>query len=365
MLLAEPRQWLITGVAGFIGSHLLEALLRLQQRVSGLDDLSTGSTRNLDAVRRRVSAAQWDRFTFYRGNVVDLSVCRKAAFDCDYVLHQAGFVSVPLSIADPVACHQINATGTLNLLIAASDHQVRRFVFASSSAVYGDDTAIVKVEGMVGSPLSPYALSKSVAEGYARLFTDRYGLETVGLRYFNIFGTRQNPLGGYAPVIPQWISRCVAGGQCVINGDAGITRDFCHVADVVQANLLAATRPRGPKAAQVFNVARGATTTLGDLHASICRKVSKHTGRSVPQAQRAGPRMGDIMRSAADISLIQRELGFAPTTSLEEGLDELVRSYAAAHRADFQEQTIEQATQCGRFSGHFSGTRHPHQHANA
>jgi UDP-N-acetylglucosamine/UDP-N-acetylgalactosamine 4-epimerase len=326
---AERRRWLITGVAGFIGSHLLQTLLELGQDVVGLDDFSTGSPRNLEDVREHTGADAWKRFTFHEGTVAEIGVCREASNLCDYVLHGAGFVSVPLSIEDPIGCHQTNVTGMLNLLVAARDNRVRRLVYASSSAVYGDDPARLKVEAQIGRPLSPYGASKLMGELYARQFFDHCGLETVGLRYFNIFGPRQNPFGGYAAVIPQWIAKCVRGEECVIHGDGGITRDFCHVADAVQANILAARTLNRKAAGSVFNVALGGSTTLADLHGLIATRTGASTGKAVQPVRYGPPRPGDIVHSAADISLIRNVLGFEPTVSVDAGLEETVAWYAA------------------------------------
>lgn len=329
-LAAEPRAWLITGVAGFIGSHLLEALLRLDQRVTGLDNISTGSPQNLAGVQAGVSPEQWARFTFLKGSVTDMGACREASDHADYVLHHAGLISVPLSIEDPLGCHETNVTGTLNLLAAARDNRVRRVVYASSSAVYGDDPRATKTESQIGHPLSPYGASKLMDEIYARQFFDHYGLESTGLRYFNIFGPRQNPTGGYAAVIPQWITALVRGGECAIHGDGGITRDFCHVANVVQANLLAATTRNRAALGEVFNVAGGASTTLDALYAMISGRVAAITALPERPVKYGPPRAGDIRHSSADIGKIRRELGFEPLVSVDEGLEETVRWYAAA-----------------------------------
>jgi UDP-N-acetylglucosamine/UDP-N-acetylgalactosamine 4-epimerase len=326
-LAAEPRKWLITGVAGFIGSHLLETLLKLDQKVSGLDNLSTGTPRNLEAVKDRVTAEQWARFEFQEGSVADMGACRVASDRADYVLHHAGFISVPLSIEDPVACHDTNVTGTLNLLIAARDNRVRRIVYASSSAVYGDDARQAKVEAEIGVPLSPYGASKRMSEIYARLFFDTYGLESVGLRYFNIFGPRQNPAGGYAAVIPQWIATLLRGGECTIHGDGGITRDFCPVANVVQANLLAATTRNRQALGEVFNVALGGSTTLAELYELIGARVAA-TGTKVPPVKYGPARPGDIQHSSADIGAARRALEFEPEVSVAEGLVETAGWYA-------------------------------------
>ncbi len=328
-LRATPRIWLVTGAAGFIGSHLLEALLLLDQRVVGLDNFSTGSPGNLDAVRGRVSEKQWSRFTFSEGSVADLGVCRAAMRGVDFVLHQAGFVSVPLSIEDPIGCHATNVTGTLNLLAAARESGVRRFVYASSSAVYGDDARMPKVESELGAPLSPYAAAKLMTEIYAAQFGRHFGLECIGLRYFNVFGPRQNPTGGYAAVIPQWISKLLAGGECAIHGNGSATRDFCHVSNVVQANLLAATTRNPDALGGVFNVALGGSTTLNELYAMISAEVAVIAASPAKPVKYSSPRAGDILHSSADISKIVRELGFAPTMSVDAGLRETVRWYAA------------------------------------
>lgn len=330
-LSVEPRTWLITGVAGFIGSHLLETLLQLGQRVVGLDNYSTGTPRHLDDVHRRVGDDAWRRFTFQKGSVTEIGACREASNLVDYVLHHAGFVSVPLSIEDPVGCHDTNSTGSLNILVAARDNRVRRVVYASSSAVYGDDPSQPNVENRIGRPLSPYGASKLVGEIYAQQFFQHFRLESIGLRYFNIFGSRQNPTGGYAAVIPHWINAQLRGEPCRINGDGGITRDFCPIGNVVQANLLAATTPRGSAIGEIFNVALGSRTTLDELHTLIAAKVSALTGQPVPAVEYGPARPGDIRHSGADIAKIVRELGFASETGVDAGLDETVRWYFEQH----------------------------------
>jgi UDP-N-acetylglucosamine 4-epimerase len=330
-LRAEPRTWLITGVGGFIGSRLLEALLSLGQRVVGLDNFSTGTPRNLDDVQCCVGKEAWARFTFRKGTVIDMGACREASNEVDYVLHHAGFVSVPLSIQDPIGCHDTNVTGTLNVLVAARDNRVRRVVYASSSAVYGDDPGQPNVEHQIGRPLSPYGASKLVGEIYARQFLQHYGLESIGVRYFNVLGPRQNPSGGYAAVIPQWITALLRGETCRINGDGAITRDFCPVRDVVQANLLAATSRHGDAIGEFFNVALGVRTTLDDLYASIAAKVAAVAGRLAPAVEYGPARPGDIRHSGADIAKIVRELRFAPEAGVEAGLDETVRWYFEHH----------------------------------
>lgn len=328
-LAAAPRAWLITGVAGFIGSHLLETLLALEQRVTGLDNFSTGAPRNLEEVRARVTPAQWARFTFQQGSVAEMSACRVASKGVDFVLHEAGFVSVPLSMEDPLACHATNVTGTLNLLIAARDNGVRRIVYASSSAVYGDDARLPKIEPEIGRPLSPYGASKLMGELYAQLFSREGGIECAGLRYFNIFGPRQDPAGGYAAVIPRWIHTLLEGGECVIHGDGSATRDFCPVADVVQANLLAATAAAREVSGRVFNVALGGSTSLAELFALLAAEVREVTGKATRAVRRGPPRAGDILHSSANIGEIRRALKFEPASSLAEGLRATIRWYAA------------------------------------
>lgn len=328
-LASQPHRWLITGVAGFIGSHLLETLLSLDQNVVGLDDFSTGARSNLDEVRARVGEERWERFAFREESVANAEVCRAACAGVDYVLHQAGFVSVPLSLENPLACHETNVTGTLNILIAAREMGVRRVVYASSSAVYGDDARLPKIEAEIGRPLSPYGASKRMGEIYAQVFADQFGVESVGLRYFNIFGPRQNPTGGYAAVIPQWIRRLLLGTECVINGNGGITRDFCPVTDVVQANLLAATAGLPDKAARVFNVALGGSTTLDQLHALLIDATASLGGTKPLPLHYGPPREGDIVHSAADVTAIREALGFEPSISLAAALEETARWYAA------------------------------------
>jgi UDP-N-acetylglucosamine 4-epimerase len=326
-LRSKPRTWLITGVAGFIGSHLLEALLQLGQTVVGLDNYSTGSPLNLNDVQRRVGEEAWARFLFHRGTVIDIGYCREATQHVDYVLHHAGFVSVPLSIEDPIGCHDANVTGMLNLLVAARDNRVRRVVYASSSAVYGDDERPPKVEEQIGRPLSPYGASKLMNEIQARLFLEHYAFESIGLRYFNPFGPRQNPRGGYAAVIPQWITALLRGESCVIHGDGSITRDFGPVADVVQANLLAATATSASRLGGVYNVALGAPMRLDELYTRLATTVAELTGTSPGPAILRPPRSGDVQHSGADTSRIQRELGFAPGLGLEAAFAETARWY--------------------------------------
>ena len=288
-LRSQPRKWLVTGCAGFIGSHLVQVLLALGQKVVGMDNFTTGSQRNLDDCLDKVGREAWQDFSLLLGDVNDLVTCRAACTGADVILHEAGFVSVPKSVEDPLFCHETNVTGTLNMLIAARDAGVNRFVYASSSAVYGDDTTMPQREERIGRPLSPYGASKLMDELYAGVFARQFGLHTVGLRYFNVFGPRQNPRGGYAAVIPAWISALVGGGQCVVHGDGKQTRDFCHVANVVQANLIAATTGNAAAAGEVYNVALGSGTNLNDLHAMIAAKLVEMNPKSKPLPPRHGP----------------------------------------------------------------------------
>ena len=267
-LRAAPRQWLVTGAAGFIGSNLVEALLKLDQRVVGLDNFATGHRHNLEQVSALVTPEQWANFRFIEGDIRDVDACRAACAGADHVLHQAALGSVPRSIEDPISSNAANVTGFLNMLVAARDAGVKRFVYASSSSVYGDHPALPKVEANIGEPLSPYALTKLVNEHYARVFARCYGFATIGLRYFNIFGPRQDPNGAYAAVIPRWIAGMLRGEPIYINGDGETSRDFCFIANAVQANLLAATATEPKALDQAYNVAVSHRTTLNQLFAA-------------------------------------------------------------------------------------------------
>lgn len=309
----HPRVWLITGVAGFIGSNLLEALLKLNQTVIGLDNFSTGTQRNIDEVLAR--ACKRRDFDLIKGDICQISDCQHACVGVDYVLHHAAMGSVPASVEDHLGCNENNVTGFLKVLTAARDQQVRRVVYASSSAVYGDCEDTINVEHRVGRPMSPYAASKAADELYASVFNQTFGLDTVGLRYFNVFGPRQSPNGAYAAVIPQWIKAMQDGGPVVVNGDGSTSRDFLYVEDVVQANLLAATHSAAPN--QVFNVALGSGTTLNELFALLRKKIPDF---------RAHPcyghfRQGDVHHSQASISKATSLMGYSPAFTLDEGLD--------------------------------------------
>jgi UDP-N-acetylglucosamine 4-epimerase len=330
-LQAEPKRWLITGVAGFIGSNLLELLLRQGQSVIGVDNFSTGRRRNLHEVADLVGKSNWGRFTFVQGDICHLQVCRELCAGVDYVLHQAALGSVPRSIADPLNTNMNNVTGFLNLLQAAKEAGVRRFVFASSSSVYGDHAGLPKVEENLGRCLSPYAVSKRVNELYADAFAACYEIEYFGLRYFNVFGPRQDPAGPYAAVIPKWIHALLRNEPVHINGDGESSRDFCYVANVVQANLLAATTRNSEACNQIYNVAVGGRTTLNELFSmlrerlrlsDVCRSHLKPCYREF--------RTGDVRHSQADITKARRLLGYEPTHMIGDGLDEAFDWYLAS-----------------------------------
>ena len=316
----EPRRWLVTGAAGFIGSHLVERLLSLGQTVTALDNFSTGHRRNLEAVRLSVGGA-WSRFRLIEGDIVDESVCREACRDIDIVLHEAAAASVPESVENPLKYHATNGTGFLNLLVAARDGVVRRVIYASSSAVYGDDPRLPKEESLSPKPLSPYAATKLFDEIYGRLFDELYGLPTVGLRYFNVFGPRQDPRGAYAAVIPSWIALLASGKEPVLYGDGGQTRDFCHVDDVVQANLLAAAT-EGPVTGQVYNVAGGTSLTLLELFEVIRSALADRRPEVLGLGLAKRPeRAGDIRHSRASVEAIEKALGYAPLHGVASGLE--------------------------------------------
>ena len=321
-LKAAPRTWLVTGAAGFIGSNLVETLLQLDQRVVGLDNFATGKSRNLDQVQALVNAAQWSRFRFVEEDIGGLTACRAACEGVDFILHQAALGSVPRSMADPLASHEANVTGFANMLVAARDAKVKRFVYASSSAVYGDHPDLPKVEDKIGQPLSPYAATKWVNEIYADVFGRAYGLESIGLRYFNVFGPRQDPEGAYAAVIPKWIAALLRREPVQVNGDGETSRDFCFIANVVQANLLAAATTKARAVNQVYNVAVGERTTLNQLF-HFLETGLRGRDPSLPEQKPVHKdfRPGDVRHSLADISKARQLLGYAPTQLVAEGLD--------------------------------------------
>lgn len=317
-LLSAQHSWLITGCAGFIGSNLLETLLKANQRVVGLDNFATGHQHNLDEVKALVSPQQWANFHFINGDIRDLSACQQACNGVDYVLHQAALGSVPRSIADPITTNDTNISGFLNMLVAARDAGVKRFVYAASSSTYGDHPALPKVEDVIGKPLSPYAITKYVNELYADVFSRSYGFHSIGLRYFNVFGPRQDPNGAYAAVIPKWTAAMIANQDVQINGDGETSRDFCFVANAVEANIKAALAQIDNS--EVFNVALGDRTTLNELFSAIAQNLADN-GVQYNKTPVYGPfRQGDVRHSQADISKAQQLLGFAPKYRLRDGL---------------------------------------------
>lgn len=315
----QPKIWLVTGVAGFIGSNLLETLLKLDQTVVGLDNFATGFQRNLDEVQTLVSAEQWARFNFIKGDIRQLEDCQRACFGVDYVLQQAALGSVPRSLADPVTTNSANITGFLNMLVAARDAQVQSFTYAASSSTYGDHPALPKVEDNIGKPLSPYAVTKYVNELYADVFAKCYAFNTIGLRYFNVFGPRQNPNGAYAAVIPKWVSSLLKGETIYINGDGETSRDFTYIDNAIQANLLAATSALEARN-QVYNMAVGDRTTLKQLFALIRSNLEQHGVSADAQPEFRDFRAGDVRHSLADVSKASRLLGYAPTHRIADGI---------------------------------------------
>jgi UDP-N-acetylglucosamine 4-epimerase len=327
-LQAEPHTWLITGVAGFIGSNLLETLLKLNQRVVGLDNFATGHQCNLDEVQTLVTPAQWANFCFINGDLCNLADCQKVCNGVDYILHQAALGSVPRSVADPITTNATNISGFLNMLVAARDANVKRFVYAASSSTYGDHPALPKVEDTIGKPLSPYAVTKYVNELYADVFGKTYGLQCIGLRYFNVFGPRQDPNGAYAAVIPKWISNMIKNEPIYINGDGETSRDFCFVNNAVQANLLAATVQSPDAVNQVYNVAVGDRTTLNELYAQLLQNLLPrflHLDGVKPIYRDF--RAADVRHSLADISKAVARLGYAPKQRIGQGLELAVPWY--------------------------------------
>ena len=327
-LVADPKIWLITGVAGFIGSNLLENLLLLNQRVVGLDNFLTGHQRNLDEVKTIVSPEQWGRFKFIAGDIRKSNDCHAASQGVDYILHQAALGSVPRSIEDPITTNANNNDGFLNMLVAAREANVQSFVYAASSSTYGDHPDLPKVEANIGKPLSPYAVTKLVNELYADVFAHTYGFKAIGLRYFNIFGKRQDPNGSYAAVIPKWTTALLQRKEVFINGDGKTSRDFCFIDNAVQANLLAATTQNPAAVNQVYNVAVGERTSLKELYYLI--------SRSLATAQCELPattlihrdfRVGDVRHSLADISKAQTLLDYAPTVKVSAGITAVMPWY--------------------------------------
>ncbi|MDB4342048.1 NAD-dependent epimerase/dehydratase family protein [bacterium] len=344
-LATESHTWLITGVAGFIGSNLLEVLLKLNQRVVGLDNFATGHQRNLDEVQSLVTPAQWANFNFIQGDIRNLEDCRRAMQwsstleSCtlnleaqheivDFVLHQAALGSVPRSLEDPIITNSANITGFLNMLVAARDAKVKSFTYAASSSTYGDHPGLPKVEDLIGKPLSPYAVTKYVNELYADVFSRCYGFNTIGLRYFNVFGPRQDPEGAYAAVVPKWIAALLEGEKVYINGDGETSRDFCYIKNVVQINLLAATTENAEARNQVYNAAVGDRTTLNELYKLLLDGLTKSCRLPAADLVYRDFRDGDVRHSQADIGKAQRLLGYAPTHRLAEGVAQVMPWYA-------------------------------------
>jgi UDP-N-acetylglucosamine/UDP-N-acetylgalactosamine 4-epimerase len=324
----EPANWGITGVAGFIGSHLLEHLLGLDQSVVGLDNFSTGYEKNLIEVKALVSAKQWSRFRFIKGDIRNLDDCQQVCKNVDYLLHEAAIGSVPRSLEDPIFTNDNNITGTLNMLVAARDNRVKRIVYAASSSTYGDHPGLPKCEDKIGKPLSPYAVTKYVIELYADVFARCYGLETIGLRYFNVFGPRQDPDGAYAAVIPKWIASMMKGEPIYINGTGETSRDFCYVENVIQLNLLGALSDNPNAINQVYNAAVSGRTTLNQLFELLRMVLSPdyaHLRNAKPVYR--GFRAGDILHSQADIGKARKLLGYDPSHTIERGLDEALGWY--------------------------------------
>ena len=319
-----PMRWTITGVAGFIGSNLLEALLLLDQEVIGLDNFITGHKHNLADVRARVSETQWARFNMQEGDSCSLADCQRACDGAQIVLHQAALGSVPRSLEDPIRTNQVNVGGFLNMLIAARDADVRRFVYAGSSSTYGDNTSLPKIESLIGKPLSPYAVTKYVNELYADVFSNAYGLAPIGLRYFNVFGPRQDPEGPYAAVIPKWIASMHNGQPVEINGDGETSRDFCFISNVVQANILAGTSASQCSLNQTYNIALGDRTTLNALYLLIQRHLNRHEISYDIPPRYLPFRVGDVRHSQANIFKAESLLGYSPTTRVEAGIGDTV-----------------------------------------
>ena len=319
----NPKIWLITGVAGFIGSNLLEALLKLDQKVFGLDNFCTGFQHNLDEVKNNLSNHQWSNFTFYEGDIRNLADCKRACTGIDFILHQAALGSVPRSMADPISTNMSNIDGFLNMLVAAKESAVSNFVYAASSSTYGDHPALPKIESTIGRPLSPYAVTKYVNELYADVFFRCYSLNTIGLRYFNVFGPRQNPAGAYAAVIPKWISSMIKSENIIINGDGTTSRDFTYIENVIQANIMAATCCEIKSLNQVYNIAASYQTSLNELFDIISNKLySINSNFKISKKEYQKFRDGDVLHSLASINKAKDLIGYEPSHDILSGIHE-------------------------------------------
>ena len=327
-LIKNQKTWLVTGVAGFIGSNLAEALLKLNQKVISLDNFATGHAYNLEHIKNAVSPSEWENFTFIEGDITNFETCQEVTKEVDIVLHQAALGSVPRSIDTPVVSNHANVTGFLNMLTASKDNGVKRFVFASSSSVYGDSQELPKVEERTGNLLSPYAVTKYVNELYMGVFQKCYGMEAIGLRYFNVFGKRQDPNGAYAAVIPKWIGQILEGEDLFINGDGETSRDFTYIDNVIQANILAGTTTNQEAFGQAFNTAIGGRETLNNLYSAIVKGLEQNLPQlEIKEAIYRDFRAGDIRHSNANIDKMKELLGYEPTHSLEQGLNESIAWY--------------------------------------
>jgi len=327
-LITNQKIWLVTGVAGFIGSNLAEELLKLNQKVISLDNFATGHRYNLEHIKKSVTSQQWENFTFVEGDISNYDTCRSITKDVDIILHQAALGSVPRSIDDPIISNNSNVTGFLNILTAAKDNGIKRFIYASSSSVYGDSKELPKVEERTGNLLSPYAVTKYVNELYTGVFHKCYGIETIGLRYFNVFGKRQDPNGAYAAVIPKWIGQLLSGVEVYINGDGETSRDFTYIKNVVQVNILAGMTDNSKAFGQVFNTAVGGRETLNNLYDAITNGLKENLSdfKIKPPVYRDF-RVGDIRHSNANIDKLRKILKYEPTHTLEEGLKESIKWY--------------------------------------
>ena len=332
-LLSNPKTWLVTGGAGFIGSNLIEELLRLNQNVVALDNFSTGHRYNLDKIKNTVSDKQWSNFTFKEGDITNYNFCLEITKDIDVILHQAALGSVPRSIENPIISNESNVTGFLNMITSAKENGIKRFVYASSSSVYGDSKELPKVEDRIGKLLSPYAVTKMVTELYANVFYKIYGIETIGLRYFNVFGKRQDPNGAYAAVMPKWIGQILNNEDIYINGDGETSRDFTYIDNVVQMNILAGTTVNNEAFGNVFNTAGGGRETLNNLYDAIVSGLKQE----LPSLLIKKPiyrdfRVGDIRHSNANIDLAKVILDYEPIYTLKKGLKESISWYINDYR---------------------------------